>query len=89
MPTQDVILGIIASTVMLCCMLSIVSMPLAVCKHASNNVKVVAKVEAEIVKVVAKVEAEIVKVAGAEVIKEASAVVAASVAEEDSKRGKR
>ena len=78
MQTQDVILGIIASTVMLCCMLSIVSMPLAVCKHASNNVKVVAKVEAEIV-----------KVAGAEVIKEASAVVAASVAEEDSKRGKR
>ena len=77
MQTQDVILGIIASTVMLCCMLFIVSMPLAVCKHASNNVKVVAKVEAETV-----------KAAGAEVIKAAS-VVAASAEEEDSKRGER
>ena len=82
MPTQDVILGIIASTVMLCCMLSSVSMPLAVCRHVSNSVKAVEKA-------VAKVEAETVKAAGAEVIKEASAVVAASVAEEDSKRGKR
>jgi len=88
MPTQDVILGIIASTVMLCCMLSIVSMPLAVCRLASNNVKVVAKVEAETVKVVAKVEAETVKAAGAEVTKVVSAV-AASAEEEDSKRGKR
>ena len=81
MQTQDVILGIIASTVMLCCMLSSVSMPLAVCRHVSNSVKAVEKA-------VAKVEAEIVKVAGAEVTKVVSAV-AASAEEEDSKRGKR
>ena len=77
MQTQDVILGIIASTVMLCCMSYSVSMPLAVCRLASNNVKAAEKV--------ARVEVETVKAAGAEVIKVASAV-AASAAEEDSKR---
>ena len=85
MPTQDVILGIIASTVMLCCMLSSVSMPLAVCRHVSNSVKAVEKA---VEKAVAKVEAETVKAAGAEVTKVVSAV-AASAEEEDSKRGKR
>ena len=81
MLTHGVIHGITASTVMLCCMLSSVSMPLAVCRHVSNSVKAVEKA-------VAKVEAETVKAAGAEVIKAAS-VVAASAEEEDSKRGER
>jgi len=86
MLTQDVILGIIASTAMLCFTLSIASMLLAARRLASSNVvKVVAEMEAE----KAAGKAAETEAAGAEVTKEASAEAVASEEEDASKRGKR
>ena len=80
MLTQDVILGIIALTAMLCFTLSIASMLLAARRLASSNVKAAGKAAGK----AAETEA-----AGAEVTKGASAVAVASEEEDASKRGKR